>query len=785
MLGRGYTRLFSQNDYCLEVKVSMTEGQAYLLKLFKEVAEICEKNGIRYYLAGGTLIGAIRHRGFVPWDDDFDLYMTRDEFNKFVEVAKHGGLPSNRVLECQELNRTYRNVFARYTDISTSSIHKNQLISDDIAGEVLDILQLDPVPNNKKIREKYFKRLMLYADLINPSVCYSSRCGWNKYVYPYYRIMTTLFGKEKVLNHIERKLFQFNEEECDTYIMRWSGAPLIFDKDIFEPALNIPFEGILSTIPKGFNKYLVDHYGDDWVFVPKVNEQMSHEAVHSLMHDYTVIRKSYEQYIDKKQILKKYEKRKLNILFSVDRSHWVADRIVNMRGIRIKQDLINQINRKCLPLEQWYHNGEYIKIQKLFNNYFNLQCSAQFIGRDTFKNFYRFQNPILIDLPIDMLKIVLMVQHETGKTGKVNRILEVYKIVKGNLPIELQEVQYAIDKQREAVNLYSYGYYEKSLEIVEELQKKYSRNISLIKLMIRILFKMKKSEKDIKTMINVGKTLYPEDGEFIKYEADLIFGKDKEKACELYEYAKEKTENGCVLLEINDNIKIYTEFLYKKMKKELETFKYEDAKETYRKINVYSNDEKIDLEYYKGIICCGMTNNEKLDIWQKLINLNNLFTCDDQNQILIRILSHCGEVPFIAKEHIEIIRLNKNDELDSMPIRKRIEEKIKISHLKGWKQSIPKLRKLLADLDRREGKILEAYFIYRDIYTELEDTIILKNELKELFEKDIKIFHLMKEEFNVNSSEIYPNFFIKFGTEDMVQKILNYFGIESELKNVI
>ena len=62
----------------------MTPEQEHLLTLLKEIDQICRRNNIPYYLAGGTLIGALRHKGFLPWDDDADLYMTREGFDRFV-----------------------------------------------------------------------------------------------------------------------------------------------------------------------------------------------------------------------------------------------------------------------------------------------------------------------------------------------------------------------------------------------------------------------------------------------------------------------------------------------------------------------------------------------------------------------------------------------------------------------------------------------------------------------------------------------------------------------------
>ena len=88
----------------------MTEKQKYLLKLFQEVDEICKEHNLRYVMAGGSLVGAVRHEGFVPWDDDVDLYMPRSDWEKFVEICRTE-LPPERKIQCSDVDRTYTNSF--------------------------------------------------------------------------------------------------------------------------------------------------------------------------------------------------------------------------------------------------------------------------------------------------------------------------------------------------------------------------------------------------------------------------------------------------------------------------------------------------------------------------------------------------------------------------------------------------------------------------------------------------------------------------------------------------
>ena len=80
----------------------MTEKQQYLLKLFREIDEMCKKHNLRYVMAGGSLIGVARNEGSIPWDDDVDIYMPRDDWNKLVELSDQV-LPPNRAFQCEAI----------------------------------------------------------------------------------------------------------------------------------------------------------------------------------------------------------------------------------------------------------------------------------------------------------------------------------------------------------------------------------------------------------------------------------------------------------------------------------------------------------------------------------------------------------------------------------------------------------------------------------------------------------------------------------------------------------
>ena len=99
----------------------MTEKQKLLLQLFREVDAICKKHDLRYVMAGGTLIGVLRNEGFIPWDDDVDIYMPKSDWDKFVEICQNE-MPPNRAVYCAEVDRNYTNGFPRYGSTDTLSL---------------------------------------------------------------------------------------------------------------------------------------------------------------------------------------------------------------------------------------------------------------------------------------------------------------------------------------------------------------------------------------------------------------------------------------------------------------------------------------------------------------------------------------------------------------------------------------------------------------------------------------------------------------------------------------
>lgn len=549
----------------------MTNTQRHLLKLIKEIDTLCRKNNIIYYLAGGSAIGAIRHRGYIPWDDDADILMTRDNYHKFLEVCKTQ-LPDNRCMMAQELYREYHNNFARYIDTTTTAIHTNQIVHEDPAGFVIDILILDPIPDDPKEQRKYIKTLELYADLINPASIYSFRWRMNFFDYFRYRLKIRRHGKDKVLKELEQKMFSYKEAECSKYALRWAGVPLISDKDIYGQGAIYQFEDTTVMLPQRAADYLTWHYGDNWMFTPPHTERSTHNAVYCFDTPYTMIKKEAYQYYSVDKTYKQFQNRKI-LLFLCMRPWWLfRDIAAKRQEIKLSSKYKKHFKSYDQKIHKAYQRKDYGSLSNIYDKYFQNQNKRSIIGREDFNGINRFRYPIYIHIQDYYFLVGIYLLIAVGDTSKALRFLEV-KESRTYLSEEEQGLKKYILNLRQAVSFYANKNYKKAQEIVDKLMLKNIESVSTVKLKIRISQKLGTETSEIVHIIRTGekltkriyknkkgKSLRKTDGEWLKYRADLMI--NIREAFPYYLRAYEKNLNGIVLLEIKDFIsKNYDEFI--------------------------------------------------------------------------------------------------------------------------------------------------------------------------------------------------------------------------------
>ena len=119
------------------------------LKIMDEIDRICRKHGIKYFLAGGSMMGAARHNGFIPWDDDIDVGMLRADYERFLDVCK-SELPSHYHLQTNKTDRGYYDVLSKIRYSNSTAIRKTdwQLGATFNQGIFVDVVPFDNIPDN-------------------------------------------------------------------------------------------------------------------------------------------------------------------------------------------------------------------------------------------------------------------------------------------------------------------------------------------------------------------------------------------------------------------------------------------------------------------------------------------------------------------------------------------------------------------------------------------------------------------------------------------------------------
>ena len=529
----------------------MTEKQKYLLKLFREVDEICREHNLRYVLAGGSLIGALRHEGFVPWDDDVDLYMPRSDWEKFVEICKTE-LPPDREIQCSEVDINYTNSFPRYASNNTCAIHKSQIVGKDCGGEIIDILTLDPIPADDREYEKYRTHMMIYSDLVNISVGYSDRWEIPASMYLKYLLSYIFLGKKRTLAKLEKIMFSYNEDECDRYAMRWGGCPFLFDKDMMFPVKEGVFEGQKAMIPNRCSDYLIWHYGDEWSYMPSHDSREGHVAVCVDELPYQELREEYMPKIRKGKLRWDSVFRKFYNMRIAKKSHKVRQEGLTMKARAVALDLERAIEESGQKISELVANRSFHKLSALFGSYYKNQLSADFIGREDYTNIYAFYHPILVEIPDGIFYAAMLTLFYTERVSKAYRMLQIRQQL-DHLSPEMEKLKEDIELFRKAADHYEFHRMEEAQRIVEDFLKRYPAHPGFMKFKCRFLMENAGENRiEAERFLEKALKLFPEDGYFLKYKADILWmNGEVQKAAELYLQVKSKTTNGVVWMEMD------------------------------------------------------------------------------------------------------------------------------------------------------------------------------------------------------------------------------------------
>ncbi len=253
-----------------------------IFNMLCEIDKICKDNNIQYYLSGGTCLGAIRHNGFIPWDDDADIMIPRPDYIRFIRCVKKKYSDKYGIASC-ETDRDWIRPAARIWDKSTIVHYIN--IDEKDMGVFIDIFPIDGLPDNKYSRKLYYKKLKLLQVLRNSSIRKSFTS-----IEKYHLAKNILGVFTRKLNarsialrmNIEAQKYDYSTSKLvGVSLAVHYGDRETISRDCMDSEVRKNFNGVMLPVPVGYDKYLSNLYGD-YMKLPDEDKRVNHTELYEL-----------------------------------------------------------------------------------------------------------------------------------------------------------------------------------------------------------------------------------------------------------------------------------------------------------------------------------------------------------------------------------------------------------------------------------------------------------------------------------------------------------------------
>lgn len=447
----------------------MNEKQRHLLKLLKEIDTFCREHDITYYCSGGTVLGAVRHGGFIPWDDDIDMFIPRREFVRLVEAFRKDG-PADRMIEFYEGNHDHHSTVARYHEEGTSMLMHYNMTGYSSAGILIDIFILDPIPEGYDLQREHVAKFMAYADLITPVMSFSHRQP-AKYmdIADRYEAEAEERGTDTVAMELSHELFSYDEDECDYYVLRWGSLPFIMPKELFGTPLYVPFEDMMIPIPSQWPRYLAVQYGCTWTDIPYIDNRPQHNTIYRTDSDYHELYELRDQLFDQNELTELYSIRKKRYRDLCREEHKVSDFAAEQHIRLCMLEVQHGLSESgAASAEELFAAGEYSRICDIYAPYVRLQTHVSFMGALMHGVYYHWYFPYIIPMDDTTLSCVLWSLIYTGNLRPAEKIAGIY--ARSNRATSAtDDVISLFDQIEEAARLYYLGKYSETLAYVSDI----------------------------------------------------------------------------------------------------------------------------------------------------------------------------------------------------------------------------------------------------------------------------------------------------------------------------